>query len=528
MPRKGVTIYDLLISCPGDVTDYLEIIKESVESFNRTFGNLNNIEVVTKHWSTNSYPESGDKPQELLNKQFVRDCDAAVAVFWTRFGTPTDKYGSGTEEEIEEMLLAKKQVFMYFLNSPINLSELNQDQYRKVLEFREKYKDKGIYAIVDDKFDFQRQFTNHLSLYFLSLISEVGHSKSETLNPILKIRDLNTFSEEYCSINMNQLLESEFIKNQKDKIIESIETLNNFILPERSKDISSEKYNFNELTNIAKSYGQISKLSGMYDYIEISDVWIKVINEFAKKNQINIEEKFWNVGNLKSYSPQLQLPFGSSELSYYGTDEEKKRYSLLKKLYLSIKKYNEYNEYFGYIDNIKVMKLMISNLGNTFDEDIDIKLIIPKGCILKHKDLPYPGINILEDLLDMKLFDFIFSIQESDTVNSYEDSKVSKLNFRHVNKLSPILAKSIEDEYEDNIYDYQNLLDDIFSYKQFKNSDSDILIFDIEYLKHNSSMAFPSILMFKTLPEAIEYEITSKHTPEIIKGKMYIKDNIIG
>lgn len=174
------------------------------------------------------------------------------------------------------------------------------------------------------------------------------------------------------------------------------------------------------------------------------------------------------------------------------------------------------------------MKLMISNLGNTFDEDIDIKLIIPKGCILKHKDLPYPGINILEDLLDMKLFDFIFSIQESDTVNSYEDSKVSKLNFRHVNKLSPILAKSIEDEYEDNIYDYQNLLDDIFSYKQFKNSDSDILIFDIEYLKHNSSMAFPSILMFKTLPEAIEYEITSKHTPEIIKGKMYIKDNIIG
>ena len=41
-------------------------------------------------------------------------------------------------------------------------------------------------------------------------------------------------------------------------------------------------------------------------------------------------------------------------------------------------------------------------------------------------------------------------------------------------------------------------------------------------------MAFPSILMFKNLPEAIEYEITSKHIPEIIKGKIYIKDNIIG
>ena len=38
MPRKGVTIYDLLISCPGDVTDFLEIIKESVESLQWTYG----------------------------------------------------------------------------------------------------------------------------------------------------------------------------------------------------------------------------------------------------------------------------------------------------------------------------------------------------------------------------------------------------------------------------------------------------------------------------------------------------------
>ena len=81
MPRKGITIYELLISCPGDVLDYFDVLKESVENFNRVLGALNNIEVVIKHWSTDSYPESGDKPQELLNKQFVRDCDAAVVIF---------------------------------------------------------------------------------------------------------------------------------------------------------------------------------------------------------------------------------------------------------------------------------------------------------------------------------------------------------------------------------------------------------------------------------------------------------------
>jgi len=35
-------------------------------------------------------------------------------IFGTRFSTPTDEYGSGTEEEIQEMLEAGKQVIMCF------------------------------------------------------------------------------------------------------------------------------------------------------------------------------------------------------------------------------------------------------------------------------------------------------------------------------------------------------------------------------------------------------------------------------
>lgn len=70
--------------------------------------------IQTRYWKTSSYSQSGKKPQELLNEQFVKNCDAAVAVFWTRFGTPTDQYGSGTEEEIEIMLNAGKQVLCIF------------------------------------------------------------------------------------------------------------------------------------------------------------------------------------------------------------------------------------------------------------------------------------------------------------------------------------------------------------------------------------------------------------------------------
>ena len=193
MPSKGVTVYDWLISCPGDVIDYLELIKEAVDNFNKLYGSLNNIQVSVKHWSTDSFPESGDKPQELLNKQIVRECDAAVAIFWTRFGTATDRYGSVTEEEIEQMLLAEKQVFMYFLDIPITPSEINEEQFTAVKNFKERYKDRGIFFTVKDKSEFKRHFTNQLKLYFLNLVDMKETFHNVKLKNILTIRDKNTY-----------------------------------------------------------------------------------------------------------------------------------------------------------------------------------------------------------------------------------------------------------------------------------------------------------------------------------------------
>ena len=62
-----------------------------------------------------------------------------------------------------------------------------------------------------------------------------------------------------------------------------------------------------------------------------------------------------------------------------------------------------------------------------------------------------------------------------------------------------------------------------FLYRVFENEENDILTFHIEYLKHNTSMAFPSVLMFKDTPAYIEYEISSKHIPEILKSKLEFK-----
>lgn len=99
MPRQTIT-YDVLFSCPGDVVDQIDLVRDAVNSFNETVGLDNNVVLMLRHWSTSSYAESGKGGQESINDQFVKYCDVVIAIFGDRFGTPTDKYQSGTEEEI--------------------------------------------------------------------------------------------------------------------------------------------------------------------------------------------------------------------------------------------------------------------------------------------------------------------------------------------------------------------------------------------------------------------------------------------
>lgn len=110
---QNVTLYNLLISCPGDIKEEVTLIESAVDEFNELYAETLGITIKTRHWSKSSYAQSGGKPQALLNEQFVNKCDAAVAIFWTRFGSPTDEYGSGTEEEIEIMLQSGKLMSLH-------------------------------------------------------------------------------------------------------------------------------------------------------------------------------------------------------------------------------------------------------------------------------------------------------------------------------------------------------------------------------------------------------------------------------
>ena len=188
MPSK-ITVYDLLISCPSDVSEYVDMLEKEIIHFNNFYGRSNNVIVRTRHWSKDSYSEFGNHPQKLLNKQIVDSSDMALGVFWTRFGTPTESYGSGTEEEIERMLSMGKQVFLYFLDKPVHLSKFYPEQYKKIQAFMDAHKNEGIFFNVPDERALVTKFRENLELYFDSIIRGTEFKKSSGKKEILWVDD---------------------------------------------------------------------------------------------------------------------------------------------------------------------------------------------------------------------------------------------------------------------------------------------------------------------------------------------------
>jgi hypothetical protein len=158
----AATVYKVMIASPGDINGERRIVREVIADWNSAHSETRGIVLMPIGWETHSVPEMGDRPQEIINKQVLNGCDILVGVFWTRIGTPTGKYDSGTIEEIEEHIKAGKPAMLYFSNVPIRPDNVNQVQYTKLVNFKKSLQDRGLYCSYNEKDEFRKLLSKHL------------------------------------------------------------------------------------------------------------------------------------------------------------------------------------------------------------------------------------------------------------------------------------------------------------------------------------------------------------------------------
>lgn len=492
---KGIMQYKLLISCPRDVTKEVKIIQNVVLQFNKMFSDTLGIHIETKYWRKDSYPQSGGKPQALLNKQIVNDCDAVVAIFWTRFGTPTDEYGSGTEEEVERMLSLGKQVFMYFSEKPISPAQKEDEEYRKIQEFRARYKDQGIYFTYSSDAKFKQLFFAHLTKHFLSKgsMEEVSIARQ----PKLKIVGIN--QDKHLSDNA-QLLN--FVPNFKITTNMYFEKIRSLIYEIASIKIEQRRGTFGIPNLLVPPDNQ---------FIEIAQEQREIIFSIAERLDIRIPDDFFVLGNLTTKSSLLFSPMIIRE---EGTDEEKKKYQCIQKLLDMIGNVQDLEPIEKKLSGLQCLKLALKNFGTDFDEDVEITIRIPpKNLFLVERSLNFSN-EEMEYLLNNYGLNTIFGISGTSEYSEY----ILPLEDRHLSPSVAIFPSSLRNYREE----FRCGLHNVFCYERFDEEEEYILKLKFNYIKHNNTIAFPSVIFVKESFGSLPYSITSKHLPEKIFGKIKI------
>ena len=159
-PSQPQRIVRLFVASPSDVGDERMQLAEMVEEFNRILGKHHGVYVDILQWQTHASPGLGRAEEVVLES--MGPFDIMVGIMWSRFGTPTGKAGSGTEEEFDLAYdrWKKRQVtdiLFYFCEAPAPYprSRNETDQLEAVLRFKTKVQGLGMVWTYSDRARFR-------------------------------------------------------------------------------------------------------------------------------------------------------------------------------------------------------------------------------------------------------------------------------------------------------------------------------------------------------------------------------------
>ena len=137
-------IIKCFIASPSDVREEREVCDEVVESINRSLGDSLNIRLETVRWEKDARAAIGADGQAVINEQLhPEEADFFIGIFWTRFGAPTPRAESGSEEEFERAYKRWQEthgnkIQFYFKEDNPSYGALDGEQFDKVRIFRDK------------------------------------------------------------------------------------------------------------------------------------------------------------------------------------------------------------------------------------------------------------------------------------------------------------------------------------------------------------------------------------------------------
>lgn len=153
--------YKVFLSSPSNLSDERKILKEIIEKIV-----VKDISFKCVLWEEDLPSMRTNDVQSEINERLLKDSDIILGFFKERFGNRTERYPSGTVEEIEEAIIMDKPVILYFLNYELTGRHTSNNDVLKDLirinEFKNKYKSRGVFHDCKDISEVEKRLTEDL------------------------------------------------------------------------------------------------------------------------------------------------------------------------------------------------------------------------------------------------------------------------------------------------------------------------------------------------------------------------------
>lgn len=164
-------VFRVLIASPSDVIEEREIAVRTIQEWNDLHSHDRQVVLLPLRWESHTSPEYGRRPQEIINRQIVDDCDFLIGIFWSKIGSPTGVKKSGTIEEISRVANANKPVMLYFSNAKKDLEDIDLDQLAKLREFKRHTYPNSLVENYTTQVEFRDKLSKHLEMQIRQLIA---------------------------------------------------------------------------------------------------------------------------------------------------------------------------------------------------------------------------------------------------------------------------------------------------------------------------------------------------------------------
>ena len=170
-----VRLIRVFVSSPSDVAEERRVLDEVVERVNET-AEARGVQLKLFKWERDVVPRIGPPAQQVIDEQ-TPPYDIYLGILKHRFGTPTGRYGSGTEKEFRDALkrwgaAGEPWILFYFSAEPVPPDRL--DEALRVQRFRKELEKKGLYATYKGARDGKDPFVHKVEGHLRKLVERLA------------------------------------------------------------------------------------------------------------------------------------------------------------------------------------------------------------------------------------------------------------------------------------------------------------------------------------------------------------------